>query len=892
MSVGSKWYKFDFHNHSPASHDYKEPQLSNRDWLLAYMRQEVDAVILSDHNTAQRVDSLKFELSQMQIEANKGELEGFRALTLLPGVELTATGNVHVLAIFDEQATCAEIEQLIGQCNGNTPLPRIHNHQLVLRNGVANIVSAIKQNNNALCVLAHIDSQKGALSITNQAELEAAFEAKPDGVEIRFNLSDITDGTHNRLIKNLPKLRGSDAHHPENAGQRTCWLKMSELNFDGLKTALLDHENCVLLDSFPPSEPSLQLRKLKLKTRVCRTEDGHSTELEFSPFYNAIIGSRGSGKSTIVESIRLGMRKDIGLSAKLAETIKRFKSIGKGMSEDSEIECIYLKDGTDFKLTWKPGNNTTLLTKIDDEWVEDFDWSSDRFGISIYSQKMLFELASDNDAFLKVCDESEFVNKREWLEIRDTLERSFKNEKINLRGLLAKKITSSALSGQLADVSRSIERLSESPYYNVKTKLALLEVEYASISEIITSERSFLDDIINTMPAQTLYADYSECSEQYLAITQQFKTIQAQANLSIRKAIEHAKQQYLWLSTCPQLKNIVALIDSAKEEVISEAKSLREQGLDPDKLDVLVEQRTNLTIELRKYIDLDDKIRETEHKIEQISTEMKDHRKTLTASRKEFIASLRLDGLEVKILPLNALPESIVKSYQEATGIQSFSDRIYDEAAGTGLLKQFIEYKTFAPIDDVIDQKYRYLDQLKECHIKIVTSTLTEQIDIHGAYKNRINSLSDDSLDNLMCWFPDDGIHIRYRALNNQMEDIESASPGQKAASMLQFLLSYGTDPLLLDQPEDDLDCMMLSQNVIPAISANKQRRQLIIVSHSAPIVVNGDAEYVISMVHDRNGLRPNICGALQEQDVKDFICDQMEGGEIAFRSRFNRILN
>ena len=124
------------------------------------------------------------------------------------------------------------------------------------------------------------------------------------------------------------------------------------------------------------------------------------------------------------------------------------------------------------------------------------------------------------------------------------------------------------------------------------------------------------------------------------------------------------------------------------------------------------------------------------------------------------------------------------------------------------------------------------------------------------------------------------------------MEDISSASPGQKGASMLQFLLSYGTDPLLLDQPEDDLDCLMLSMSVIPAIMLNKKRRQLIIVSHSAPIVVNGDAEYVISMQHDRSGLYPGLCGALQETPVKALICRQMEGGEKAFRSRYERILS
>ncbi len=97
------------------------------------------------------------------------------------------------------------------------------------------------------------------------------------------------------------------------------------------------------------------------------------------------------------------------------------------------------------------------------------------------------------------------------------------------------------------------------------------------------------------------------------------------------------------------------------------------------------------------------------------------------------------------------------------------------------------------------------------------------------------------------------------------MEDIAFASPGKRERVCCSS--SYPMAPILyvLDQPEDDLDCLMLSMSVIPAIMSNKKRRQLIIVSHSAPIVVNGDAEYVISMQHDRTGLYPGLCGALQE---------------------------
>jgi len=891
MSVGSRWYKFDFHNHSPASEDYDVPDLSDREWLLAYMRQEVDALVVTDHNTGSQIDRLKAELAQMKLEAETGDIDGYRPLELFPGVELTATGNVHVLAVFDQSSCTAEIERLIGQCNDGAPIPRGLNHNLVLRSSVPSIVSSIKQYPNAICILAHIDATKGTLSITNHGELNEVFRAKPDAVEIRYELADITDGLHCRLINDLPKLRGSDAHHPDNAGLRTCWLKMSDLDFDGLRNALLDHENCVLLDSMPPSEPELQIRKLRLKTKLCRSVEGNEVELEFNPFYNAVIGSRGSGKSTIIESIRLALRKDIDLSNNFTQNLANFKKVGKGMSADSSVECYYQKDGHDFRFTWRSDSSTNLQRQSVEGWVDDEHWSSERFGVSIYSQKMLYDLASNTDAFLKVCDESKVVSKRQWDEKKEELERLFKNEKITLRGLQAKQKTSSALNGQLEDVSRSISKLSESSYYTVKTKLTELEVELTTVSEFVSSELELLD-ILQSQVSSGDCELREDSTEYHQNTVKQVNEVRQKTSEQMKSLIDSAREQYNCILSGDNVSELKSLIQAAKDDVVREASILREQGLEPETLDELVEQKKNIELELRDFSNLDSQISESEQQIQSTLIEIKNHRKLLTTNRKSFIDSLNLDGLEIKILPLNAPSKLVTKSYQEASGISAFSDRIYDDNSKTGFLKDFIEFPTFDPREELIEQKYTRLEKIRGLHIDIVKDTLTEDIDIHGAYRNRIDELSDEALDNLMCWFPDDGIRIRYEALSGSMENIDSASPGQKAASMLQFLLSYGTDPLLLDQPEDDLDCLMLSASVIPAIVANKQRRQLIIVSHSAPIVVNGDAEYVISMLHDKNGLRPNVCGSLQTQSVKDTILNQMEGGEKAFRSRFSRILS
>lgn len=361
--VGSRWYKFDFHNHTPASHDYKIPDISPREWLLAYMKQHVDCVVISDHNSGAWVDVLKGELENMSRDASTGDLPEFRPLTLFPGVELTATGNVHILAVLHTHSTSADVERLLAQCNNNSPIPsEVPNHQLVLQLGPAGIISNIRRNPKAVCILAHIDAAKGVLSLTNQAELTAAFQESPHAVEIRHRVEDITDGTRRRLIDNLPWLRGSDAHHPEQAGMRTCWLKMSSPDFDGLRHALLDPENCVLFDQLPPEEPASYLRSLKFRTRHCHPVGQDSASVEFSPFYNAVIGSRGSGKSTLIESIRLAMRKTEGLTATQGSKLDQF--IRTGMEADSFIECIFHKEGTDFRLSWRPDSKHELHIRL------------------------------------------------------------------------------------------------------------------------------------------------------------------------------------------------------------------------------------------------------------------------------------------------------------------------------------------------------------------------------------------------------------------------------------------------------------------------------------------------------------------------------------------------
>ena len=89
---GARWWKFDFHTRTPASVDYgKRPQrpevqaITPSDWLLGFMRAEVDCVAVTDHNSGAWIDKLKMALGEMETE----QAEGFRQLYLFPGVELS-----------------------------------------------------------------------------------------------------------------------------------------------------------------------------------------------------------------------------------------------------------------------------------------------------------------------------------------------------------------------------------------------------------------------------------------------------------------------------------------------------------------------------------------------------------------------------------------------------------------------------------------------------------------------------------------------------------------------------------------------------------------------------------------------------------------------------------
>jgi predicted nucleic acid-binding Zn-ribbon protein len=170
-------------------------------------------------------------------------------------------------------------------------------------------------------------------------------------------------------------------------------------------------------------------------------------------------------------------------------------------------------------------------------------------------------------------------------------------------------------------------------------------------------------------------------------------------------------------------------------------------------------------------------------------------------------------------------------------------------------------------------------DQARDTAIRLgmtaaVAETLLELLSTRGA---RLELLALRARDAYQLLWVEDG----------QSTPIDELSGGRRA-SLLLMLLLLGNDqsPLVIDQPEDDLDNRMLNDTVIPALHRLKGKRQVIFATHNANLVVNGDADQVL--VLEATGSRGEVryTGSIDEPLVRDAIVKTLDGGKEAFELR------
>lgn len=145
--------------------------------------------------------------------------------------------------------------------------------------------------------------------------------------------------------------------------------------------------------------------------------------------------------------------------------------------------------------------------------------------------------------------------------------------------------------------------------------------------------------------------------------------------------------------------------------------------------------------------------------------------------------------------------------------------------------------------------------------------------------------------------FSTDHISVQYEVVYDGI-DIRKLSPGTRGIVLLLLYLALDDSddrPLIIDQPEENLDPKSVFDELVPLFIAAKARRQVIIVTHNANLVINTDADQIIVAEAgplSTTGLPPitYVSGGLEDADIRKSVCNILEGGEAAFRERSRRL--
>ncbi|MCP4679219.1 MAG: ABC transporter [Deltaproteobacteria bacterium] len=909
---GARWWKFDFHAHTPTSDDYgKGPtqetlkQRSSREWLLDYMKAGIDCVAVTDHNSGARIDELKTTVQQIR-EENHSD---FRELKIFPGAEISVNGNVHVLAILDpDRKSSADIDSLLGAVGfrgtkGSGDACTEHS----LRDVISEIDKA-----GGIAIPAHVDEPKGLFEEQHGTTLGQALDLEDIFAMEVCDSCSTKPQLYSDRKQRWTEVLGSDSHHPTGQGTQRfpgshyTWVKMGAPSLEGLRLALLDGELSVKRSDAYPSDPNvhppLAIESIKVRG-ACYMGRSRAFNVPLNPWLNAIIGGRGTGKSTIIEFLRLALRREKEIPETLAHDFEKYWKVyldrndGGLLTKDSSLVVTYRKDENRFRIQW---NQLGDLEPIEVE-TRSGDWTREegdilgRFPVRIYSQKQIFELAKTPLALLRIIDEAADLDRR-------SFDEAWKDEEVRFLSLRAKArevesglADAPRLRGELDDVKRKLSVFEESGHADVlktyqkcrrqKRAVETWEQEWSEVSERLGQfAREIVPDPIDSNLFDEDNADEAALLEKTATARKKLAEISTRIE---EQATETDRAIQQW-RTDRDASTWKEAHDSAVLAYDELQKTLDAEGAgDPAAYGELVQRRQNIEGRLQAIEQRRGHLVQVRKDAESSLERLRILRRELTERRSRFLETVLKSNPFVKI---NVVPygnqEAVEPEFRRLIQRDNGFDRAIGKVGKEGLLGELYRNGSDGP-------SVKVLDSLKG-NIKKIAEDAPDAPDVpyQNQFAAHLKSLQPETYDRIDLWFPEDSLDVQYSTTGDGrgFRSIQKGSPGQRTAALLAFLLSYGSEPIVLDQPEDDLDNHLIYDLIVTQLRAIKQRRQVIVVTHNANIVVNGDAELVVALATHGGETQTECAGSMQESTVRDTICKIMEGGREAFEQRYRRI--
>lgn len=928
----SRWYKCDLQVATPAW-DFKLPAGANYDFdkdsdrksfadlYMSRLRANgIEVIALADHHTYAWHDVMR--------EA------GARAgIIVFPGVEVTAsTGSdgVHIVLIGDLAKTAHDIDLLLAKTCGfndhDSPLfDPITGIPVASPHSVTSILDDLPDG--WLAVAPHALGQNGIASgkTVNGSNRWRALHHD------RLVALDVGDGGHapspgknsdggfnasfrNRALNDFPCLdriafiSTSDAYSLDALGRRFTWIRMAEPSFEALRQAFLDHEARIIRDSDPnrasKSDPNeidhSWIESIHLGGVI--QNSSAPLALEFNPRLNVIIGGRGSGKSTVVAALR----QVYGSVATLPESLRA--EAGEFVQEVFGQAVIT----TQHRLPISGERQESRWTAAEGASTDRGDTrTATSYPVRILAQKELYERAKPDPAdpylasrnlLLLIDEANEAAGDRpqpSFEAARTAAEHRCQNAvqaRLQLEAALNQR---AEVSARKAELQRQLEVLDDPSRKSRRENNARLLQERADLEAAAASLGGVIAKIEEQV--QTLLPAGAEAPDAVRAGSlsghrQALARIGADLREKTLAALAEAEARFSEAKENRLTGEWADQVNRAVEDDAAYQAELVDLGVNPEQYNAL---REDLSVAEATMAELERK----EPEVAQARTaELSawDELSSVYATRRRRRG--HLGGIVAK------------RSGSLRFAITGHADCVGWVAAVRTLLnlrsdgyvadvQTLGQWLWAGPAEELDSRVALWRDALVNNSPHAYQQLATAVAQARKGWWDRVRGLDFVVRLRLATLLADDVITMRFLKDGQDPGNDESwqqvihGSPGQRSAAMLSFVLHHGTEPLVLDQPEDDLDTALISQLVVHELRKSRWHRQVIVVTHNANIPVLGDAERIITLENQGGSLRikstsgPHV-GPLEIAEVRREIQDVMEGGVPAFVTREQRYDN
>ena len=853
-------------HHKPTS--YKSEEEYNKAIVAACIDTNTEVIGITDHYRVKH----SFELAKAARDAGIEVFCGFEAVT---------KDGVHFLCLFDQKMDEQQLERCIGECgvtgdDDPSPIATKYSEDLL----------ELSKKWGAVCIAAHVASNGGLLRElsgksridiwTNTDLLACALPGPvaeaPHGIR---EILENKDPEHKR-DREIAILNVSDVCGPENMKMEStsCFVKMSDVSIEAFRQAFLDPKSRVRLHSDQEPEPHAELLAMSWEGGFM---DGAA--LRFNENLNVLIGGRGTGKSTMIESIRYALGRDpVGDDARKAH--------------EGVIKKV-LQPGTKISLhvqSPKPSQRNYLIERsvpnppaVKDEAgaVMELSPTDVMPSVEIFGQHEISEIASNPEKRTLLLErfmkrDPSFAERK--TQVHLDLERSRERILDAQRDMNRLDERLSALPG----LEETQKRFSEAGLENfLKEKSLLVREErlFSILDERIEQFFNFRRELAQDLPIDAVFVSKEALedlpNEDILSEIRVVLGTLSTELMAVEKEIEKLLKKYQDSITKIKARwgERRTAIDQNYEKLLRE---LQKDNLDGEEF-----------IQIRRRIEVLRPLKQNKENLKRDLESEFSQRRNLLVEWEELKASEYRD----KASAAKKVSKKLQGRVQVKVVMAGNRNPLYS------LLREVVGGNLSAAIERLSDQEELSLPVLVQC-CRNGRESLTDRYNLPSGAADRISQAGEELFMQIEELELPETAEIELNTApageKEIWQSLQTLSAGQKATAILLLLLLESEAPLVVDQPEDDLDNRFITEGVVPIIRQEKCRRQFVFSTHNANIPVLGDAELILGLAAEGGAVEGDGCariskkhmGSIDCEPVRELVEEILEGGKAAFETR------